>query len=78
MSIVTTVTGVLEKLGFIRPLRPWTGAIWPKAKLGNPQISASFGRGGDWASPRASTEFRRAQFVRRSADEMQGRIPIAR
>ncbi len=75
MSIVTSM---LEKLELFGALRPWISALAPKLTLDPSRISLSFGRGGEWVSAESSAEFRRAELARRTINEMQSRLPVAR
>jgi hypothetical protein len=76
---MSIVTNVLARLGLLRAIRPKISALAPKLGAPPSWISLpSFLRARAWSSPTSAREFHRQELARRTINEFQGRLPVAR
>lgn len=76
MSIVTSL---LDKIGFLGAVKPKIAFFESKLSLARGLVpSLNLGGAREWSSPASADEFRRTAFARRTFNESQSRLPIAR
>jgi hypothetical protein len=74
---MSKVTTVLTKLGLYAAMRTKIDIHLPRISL-NHLYALHIRRHSEWSSNAGYLEFQRDFLVRRSANEMKGRLPVAR
>jgi hypothetical protein len=74
---MSKVTTVLNKLGLFAAMRTIDIRL-PRISLNHLHILPHFGHNSEWSSNAGHREFQRDYLVRRSVNEMEGRLPVAR
>lgn len=75
---MSKVTTVLNKLGLFAAMRTKIDFHLPRVTLNVLHTLPHLGRHAEWSSNKGYLEFRRAYVARRSINEIEGRLQVAR